>query len=178
MAQHQRRIDRVLAPAYLDGLDRRSLDEVRAMEAECTEIETEVSYVRRLAQARIDLLEAELERRAKGGGTLGGWSNDQEMADALAEILTDDGPRRPPADTRIPDPLAPSMQIEFNRGLEHLVSDATLANLPTVSEDELRATVSQLRELEQEVSSTRHDLHRVMESLERDLAQRLAVGQA
>jgi len=176
MAQHQRRIDRVLAPAYLDGLDDRSLDEVRAMERECTEIETEVSYVRRLAQARIDILEAEIERRAKGG-SLSGLS-DGDLAAALQEILVDDGPRRPPASTRLPDPLAPSMEITFNRGLERLVSDATLVNLPTLSEEELQTTLAQLRELESEVSSTRHLLHTVMESLQRDLAQRLSVGQA
>jgi hypothetical protein len=176
MAQHQRRIDRVLAPEYLEGLDGRGLDEVRAMETECAEIETEISYVRRLAQARIDILEAEIDRRAKGG-SLSGLS-DGDLAAALKEILVDDGPRRAPADTRLPSPLAPSMEITFNRGLETLVSDATLANLPTLSEDELQSTLAQLRQLEQEVSGTRHDLHRVMESLERDLAQRLAVGQA
>jgi hypothetical protein len=176
MAQHQRRIDRVLAPEYLDGLDRRSLDDVRAMETECAEIETEVSYVRRLAQARIDILEAEIDRRAKGG-SLSGLS-DGDLVEALKDILVDDGPRRPPADSRLPSPLAPSMEISWSRGLEHLVADATLANLPTLSEDELQATLAQLRELEHEVSSTRHELHRVMESLERDLAQRLAVGQA
>ena len=67
MAQHQRRIDRVLEPEYLEGLDGRSLDEVRDMDRECTEIETELSYVRRLAQARIDIIQAEVDRRAAGG---------------------------------------------------------------------------------------------------------------
>src|SRR5262245_24141863 len=105
MPQHQRRIDRVLAPGYLDGLDGRSLDEVRTMERECAELETEVSYVRRLAQARIDIIEAERERRAKGQ-SLGGLS-DRDLAAALQEILVDEGPRRAPADTRIPEPLAP-----------------------------------------------------------------------
>jgi hypothetical protein len=171
MAQHQRRIDRVLAPEYLDGLDGRSLEDVREMERECAEIETEVSYVRRLAQARIDIVQAEIDRRA-AGGSLG------DLIDALPQILADDGPRRPPASTRLPNPLAPSMEITWSRGLEHLVADATLANLPTLSEAELATTLEQLRELESDVSTTRRELHTVMESLERDLAQRLAVGQA
>ena len=55
------RSSRVLDPAYLDGLDDRSVDELRAKHAECLELETEVSYVRRLTQARIDILEAELD---------------------------------------------------------------------------------------------------------------------
>lgn len=171
MAQHQRRLDRVLAPEYIDGLAGRSLDEVRAMETECAEIETEISYVRRLAQARIDIVQAEIDRRA-AGGSLG------DLIDALPRILADDPPRRPAADTRLSNPLAPSMGISWSRGLERLVSDATLANLPTLPDAELQTTLEQLRELEQDVSATRRDLHGVMQSLERDLAQRLAVGQA
>jgi hypothetical protein len=142
------------------------------MESECAEIETEISYVRRLAQARIDILEAEIDRRAKGGSLTG--LSDGELADALKQILADDGPRRPPEDTRIPQPLAPSMEITWSRGLEELVSDDTLANLPTLSDAELESKLGGLRELEAKVSGTRRDLHQVMESLERELAQRLA----
>lgn len=169
MAQHQRRLDRVLAPAYLEGLDARTLDDIRAMQSECTQIETEVSYVRRLAQARIDILQAELDRRA-AGGSLG------DLIDALPEILADSGSRSAAANTRLATSLAPSMTIEWNRGLEHLVSDATLVNLPTLSDEELRATMDQLRELELEVSSTRRSLHSVLDAIERDLARRIAAG--
>jgi hypothetical protein len=171
MAQHQRRIDRVLESDYLSGLDARSLDEVREMERECAEIETELSYVRRLAQARIDILQAEVDRRA-AGGSLG------DLIAALPKILADDSPRPNPASTRFADPQTAATEIDFNRGLEGLVSDATLANLPTLSEAELRSTLEQLGRLEQEVSTTRSALHSVIDTLARDLAQRLAVGKA
>jgi RsiG-like len=171
MAQHQRRIDRVLGPEYLAGLEGRSLDEVRDMERECAEIETELSYVRKLAQARIDILQAEVDRRASGG-SLG------DLIDALPKILADDAPRPDPAASRLADPSTPASEIDFNRGLEGLISDGTLANLPTLSEAELHATLEQLGQLETEVSASRNALHEVMDSLERTLAQRLAVGQA
>ena len=169
MAQHQRRLDRVLAPTYLEGLDGRTLDDIRAMQRECTDIETEVSYVRRLAQARIDILQAELDRRA-AGGSLG------DLIDALPEILADSAPRSAAANTRLATSLAPSMTIAWNRGLEHLVSDATLVNLPTLSDEELRATMAQLRELEVEVSNTRRSLHTVLDAVERELAHRITAG--
>ena len=57
----------MLEEGYLDGLDAKPLDEVRTMHEECLEVETEVSYVRRLAQARIDIVRAELDRRSAGG---------------------------------------------------------------------------------------------------------------
>ena len=37
------------------------------MKAECTDLETEISFIRRLAQGRIDILDAERDRRANGG---------------------------------------------------------------------------------------------------------------
>ncbi len=171
MAQHQRRIDRVLAPEYLAGLEDRSLDEVRDMDRECAEIETELSYVRKLAQARIDILQAEVDRRASGG-SLG------DLISALPKILADDAPRPDPAASRLADPLTPAAEIDFKRGLEGLISDGTLANLPTLSDAELRTTIDQLGDLERDVSRNRSALHDVMASLERSLAQRLAVGQA
>lgn len=167
----QRRIDRILDASFLDGLDRRSIDEVRAMRDECAQVETEYSYIRRLAQGRIDILVAEAERR-EAGGSLG------DLVDALPRILADAGPRAPIAQSRLSEQLAPSMQIEWRRGLERLVSDSTLANLPLLADAELAATLEQLRELEAQTSATRRSLHEVMDAIERELAQRLAVGPA
>jgi hypothetical protein len=163
MAQHQRRIDRVLGPDYLNGLEGMSLEDVRAMEHECAEIETELSYVRRLAQGRIDIIEAETDRRA-AGGSLG------DLIAALPKILADDTPR--------PDPETPAAEIDFKRGLERLVSDGTLANLPSLSDVELATTLEQLRALEHEVSENRTALHSVMDRLTHTLAERLAVEKA
>jgi hypothetical protein len=136
------------------------------MRAECGEVETEVSYVRRLAQARLDIIEAELRRR-EDGGDLG------DLIASLPEILAGDGPRAGVAAARIAQPLAPSMSITWTRGLERLVSDSTLVNLPNLSEEELRETVEQLQQLEGEVSRVRQELHAVMDRLEVELGERL-----
>lgn len=167
--QPRRRIDRVLDPVYLGELPDCEIDELRERHAECLEIETEVSYVRRLCQARLDILRAELDRRSKGGSV-------GELIAALPQILADDGPRAPVTESRLPRHLAPSMDITWNRGLEHLVFDGTLANLPTLSDDELRSTIDGLTELESELSSRRHQLHRVIDAIELDLAGRHKVG--
>lgn len=155
----------MLAPDYLGDVDRHDLERLRAMRSECVEVETEVSYVRRLAQARIEILEAELERRGEGGSV-------QDLIAALPQILSDEGPRSGPSRARLPQPLAPSMSIEWSRGLERLVSDSTLANLPTLSEEELGGTLEELREFEREVSGTRRRLHEVIDTLELELAAR------
>jgi len=161
----------MLEPSYLDGLAGRSLDDLRAMREECLQVETEVSYVRRLAQARIDIVEAEFDRRVRGGTI-------SDLVAALPQILADDSPRADLASSRLPRHLAPALGHEWRRGLERLITDATLLDLPTLSEEELTSTVAQLRELEHEVSVTRRVLHRVIDLIEADLAERHKVGHA
>jgi hypothetical protein len=168
---HRRRLDVMLAPEYLTQLGELDLDGVRDLHEECLAVETEVSYVRRLAQARIDIVEAELDRRARGGSV-------GDLVAALPQILADDTPRTDPASSHLPRHIAPAPDIQWRRGLESLITDATLVNLPTLSEAELRSTLEQLRELEEDVSSKRRALHRVIDAIEADLTERHKVGHA
>ena len=154
----------VLDPAYLAGLDTRPVDELRTMHAECLELETEVSYVRRLIQARIDILGAELSRRASGG-TL------EDLIKALPQILADPGPRADPASSRIPLKMAPDQESEWAGDLEE--SDSLLANLPALGDDELRTAMDRLRTLERDVSDERRALFGVIDRIDHDLAGRL-----
>jgi hypothetical protein len=160
-----RRVDVVLAPEFLDGLEERSIDDVRAMHDECLEIETEVSYVRRLAQARMEILRAERERRATGGSVA-------DLVAALPSILADPGPRPDPATSRLTRHLAPAPDIQWTRGQESLIADDTLANLPTLTDEELGAALDGLGGLEHDVSERRRAIHRVIDRIELDLARR------
>lgn len=165
----QRRLDRVLDPGYLTDLSSRSLDDLEVMKKECVELETEASFVRRLAQARIDILEAERDRRASGGSL-------DELIAGLSRILADDGPRPGPSQAHLPQRMAPSPDIEWVRGLEPLVADSTLARLPDLSDEELGDVHDHLVRLEREVSAVRHSLHDVLRAVELELAQRIQAG--
>lgn len=162
-----RKVDHILDAGYLTDLEHRPLQELRSMHDECLAVETEASFVRRLAQARIDILEAELDRRA-AGGSLG------DLVAALPRILADSGPRSSPATSRLPRHLGVASSGGFTRGFEHLVDDATLAKLPNVPEEDLRATLEQLRTLEREVSATRRALHGVIDRVESAIAVEVA----
>lgn len=162
----QRRLDKVLDPSYLADLPSRPVEEVQAMKAECVELETEVSFVRRLAQARMDILDAERARRDTGGSLA-------DLVADLSRILADDGPRPAPAQAHLPQHLAPSAAIEWTRGLEPLVGDATLIRLPDLSDEDLADTRRQLGELERDVSDARNSVHAVLHTLEMELAERI-----
>ncbi len=168
---HPRRADLLVEPAFLEGLDTKDMDTLRAMHAECAEVETEVSYVRRLAQARIDIVKAELDRRAAGGSV-------GDLIAALPQILADPPPRPDAATSRLPRHLGPAPAIEWRRGLEYLIADSTLVNLPAMDEDELRANLDLLRRLEVETSERRRQLHGVIDRLEHEVASRHAVDPA
>lgn len=169
MTDHQRRIDRILAPGYLADLSSRSDDELRAMREECAEVETEYSYLRRLAQARIAILEAERERRASGA----------PLADLVAQlphILADAPPRPDQARGRLPMLLAPKKLDGYSRGLERLVEDDTLAKLPQLGDDDLAESLEQLQALEREVSDVRRTLHRAIDAIGAEIGARAASG--
>jgi len=166
----QRRLDRVLDPAYLDGVAVADLDRLHEMKVECVELETEASFVRRLAQARIDILEAEQRRRVEGGSL-------SDLVANLSQILADSGPRPGPAQAHLPQMMTPSPDIAWTRGLETLVGDATLARLPDLTDDELAGVRRQLRDLEGEVSGVRRSLHEILHRLEMELAQRIQAAQ-
>lgn len=171
MSDHdQRRVDRILDPAYVDSGTERSEAELRTMRDEAVEVETEYSYLRRLAQGRIEILEAERDRRARGAPL-------SELIESLPRILSDHDTTRPePSKTRVPALLAPKKLSGYTRGLERLVEDSTLANLPTLSDDELDESIEQLRALEREVSELRRRLHGVVDALGEQLAARTTAG--
>jgi hypothetical protein len=163
------RILQLLDPEYVASLDARSLDDVRAMRSRCAEYELTVSYDRRMVQARMEILDAERDRRQRGG------SLDDLVAD-LPRILGAE-PGRPSASaTRVANAQPPTIELHWPDGREELIADSTLANLPSLSEQELDETGERLREFERELSTMRHDLHGVIDVLDREIASRQVAG--
>jgi RsiG-like len=164
MSEPHVRSARVLDPGYVEDLDARSVDELRLMHAECLELETEVSYVRRLTQARIDILEAEIGRRQRGESM-------EDLIRALPQILSDSGPRAKPAASHLPLQMAPAQDSEWASELEEF--DGLLANLPILSDEGLVDAIDRLRTLERDVSLERRGLHTVIDRIDHRLGELL-----
>ncbi len=165
------RIQRLIDPSFVDGLDGRQLDDLRAMKAECNEVENALSYRRRLAQARIEILEAEHDRREKGGSV-------EDLVKNLPKILSSESGRSSITDTRVPPPDSPGLELHWPDGREQLIADTTLANLPVLSAAELESTLERLREFERELSDLRRQMHEVIDAVEREIAARQVAGTA
>jgi hypothetical protein len=163
-----RRIDRVLAEDYLDGLKQASLEDVRELRTEAEQEEVDLSYIRRMVQGRIDILRAELERR---GGAPG------ELVDRLASILADEQ-RAPARGLGRHSTLEPSRADEHRRYVEQLVNDADLSDVPTRSDDQLTAALETLAGEEEKLSGKRREVQAVMDACSAEITRRYREGEA
>ncbi len=173
MSERQRRLsERVTHPAYLEGLTDKSIAELRAMREECREAENEVSFERRLCQARLDILAAEINRRE-------GRSEDDLVA-RLPEILG--GERRQAADLPLPS-RAPDFSVPRNadvprRRVEEVVGEQTLARLSDIDVAELHQIMDTLADYEKTVSARRRAIQDVMDKVQGEIVRRYTSGEA
>ena len=165
--QYRRRIDIILSGLYTNRLTEKPEDAVRELRDTAREVETEISFLRRLAQSRLDIFKAEQDRRSRGGSL-------SDLIAALPSILASGETRSSAPNSRLSSILAPSPSIEFKRGMETLVSDNSLANLDQVTDEELVSSMKELEDFEVEVSETRKKLHTVIDELEGEIARRTA----
>lgn len=164
----KRRIDRITADAYLDGLHDKDLEAVRLMRDECREEEAILSFERRLLQGRMDILRAELARRSGG--------SEATLVELLPGILTADRPA--PGRGALP---AKEPSIDFDqsrRRVERLISDDTLANLESLSAEDIERIVGSLVETEREISDGRREVQRVLDAISAEIARRYKSGEA
>lgn len=166
-------LDRVLDPAYLAALSDAPIERVRAMRAECTDLENGASYVRRLAQGRLDLLAEETKRRADGGGgDLGALV--EGLADMMGEGV------RAPCSGRVDQELDPPDHVvaPLSDVLDGVAGPAIVTSVAELSDDELARALSSVRTFEEQLSTARRTLHGAIDSLNNELARRIASGEA
>ncbi len=174
MTRLETELQRVLAGDYLDGMGDRTLPEIRAMRAECQRAETAVSFLRRLAQGRLDIIHAYLDRREDEGGDV----DLQELVGELGAIMAA-GPPRPAGNGRLPAQLAPDLEEgDLTAELDEVIDAAHVASLAQMSEGELRSAAERLATFEARVSQQRRSLHERIDRLQAEIVSRYKSGGA
>lgn len=144
-----------------------SLVELRALRAKLQNEDDAVSYVRRLAQARLDLVEAEKRRRQEGDGE----SLSVDLPAILSARLTGGTPRPPrPAEDFSSHPLAEQF--------EELADRAGDQDLEGLTEQELAEYSKALHDFEQARSHERRELFAQIDELSAELVRRYRDGEA
>ena len=165
----RQRIDRVLDADYVAGLSELGLAEVRARRDDAAQEETDLSYLRRLLHARIDIVRAEQQRRRDGGSA-------PVVAD-LARILSAHALGPAIGSGRF-QPLEPSRAQAHRRNIEALVSDVDLSDVGSLSAEQLDTSLQAYSRQEKAVSRHRREVQHVMDTFNAEIGARYASGAA
>jgi hypothetical protein len=170
----RRRIDRVLDPEYLAGLQSLGIGVLRGKRRDAEAEEADLSYLRRLLHGRIDILCAEQARRAR---SMPADSPDGTMLDELPRILAARSRMaRPFGRIRhlVPDPPRADRQ---RRRVERLVANVDLSDVAARTDDELARVLLTYQDEEKLVSEVRGRVQQVLDACSAELARRYVDGE-
>ncbi|CAN5552636.1 hypothetical protein BH18ACT16_BH18ACT16_14410 [soil metagenome] len=174
MAEPRRRlIERIMEPAYLGDFEAADIRVLREMRAECREAENELSFERKLCHARIDILSAELDRRA--------GASEEDLVARLPEILgagKREKAQRGPLPSRAPDFSIPRNVDVPRRRVEEILGEQTLSRLSLLQPEEIRSIVGSLAEHERKVYERRKKVNDVLDRIQAEIVLRYTSGEA
>jgi len=169
MTQQRRRIDQVMDESFTRDLEDVPIDDLRSRRLICDDLDTELSYYRRMLHGRMDLLDFELRRRS--------GEETRSLIEALPEILADSpsGRTSNPLDRELSLDL-PHLSGEGRREVDDALSDGFLAHLPTTDTEELKNIREVLSETEQTVSGQRRAVYDAHDIITGEITRRYREG--
>lgn len=142
-----------------------SLDELRSLRSELQHQDDVVSYARRVAQARVDLVKSEMARR----------DDDGSVSDDVTEVLSqqlNSGPGRPPR------PAEDLSDNTLSAELDAICSAAGFGRIDELTEDELSTLAEAIGEFERRVSQDRRERFELLDAMSAELVRRYRDGEA
>jgi len=170
------RLALVLDPAYVADLGSLSMEELRERRGTCQSLEVGLSYQRRMAQGRLDIVGAERNQRAGGATAPHAGGGTDELVEQLSGVLADRG--RAPGFGRMPQLMAPDADDVDTAELDAIAPPSTLSTLDGADEDALVRLVEALSAYERAVSDRRHALHGLLDAFQGEIARRYRTGEA
>ena len=164
----QWRIGRVLAAGYLDDLADLPLDVLRSRRGEAIAEETDLSYLRRVLHGRIDILAAELSRRANPA--------QGPLVAKLVHILADDTSARTSSARHLP--IDGAGAGDYRLRMEAALDEMAVPDLASYPEAALLDVARRLRDYEAEVSELRRKIHEIVDRCATELGRRYREGEA
>jgi hypothetical protein len=145
-----------------------TLEQLRAARAALQHEDDVVSYARRVAQARLDLVRAELMHRERGDQPI---DLPSELRVVLSQQLTGGQARPPrPTDDLSDDPLA--------RELDAICTQHGFGRLEELENGQLTALTQALNDYERRVSADRRERFERLDALSAELVRRYRDGEA
>ncbi len=165
-------LEAILADDYLGDVAALSMVDVRSRRAACKEIETGLSYLRRLVQGRLDVVTAEQGRRSDGGS----GDDLEDLIARLPALLA--GSTRSEGTGRLPSSIGTgTIDDDLQDELDGIITDAHLGDPSALSDDDLDEARQALAGFEQKVSGLRRSLFDRIDALEDELTRRYKSGE-
>lgn len=166
-------LDQILADDFLGEVESLDIAEVRVRRARCQDVETGLSFLRRMVQGRLDVVTAERERRAAGGD-----ADDLEALIARLPALLA-GSTRSPGTGRLPQSFGTGdVDVDLSDELDDIITTGRLDDPSDITDEALVAAEAQLTEFEHKVSGLRRALFERIDALEAELTRRYRTGEA
>ncbi len=163
MTEKRRRIDLILEPAYIENLPSQDLGELRDRRQVAADVETELSYYRRIMHGRMDLLNFELARRR--------GEEKRSLIEALPEILGA-GETAGGQTGRVRGEFDLELIGMGNRAIDTVLQDDFLTRIYDLDVAELEEILEALTETEREVSETRRAIQVVFDTVQQIISDR------
>ncbi len=168
----KRRLDRVLAPEYSDGLPGLPAGALRSRRTEAELEAAELTELIVLLHGRVEVLTAELRHRGSRGSRA--WRASGAAATPEPDAVGHDGARR--AGGFWPRSAPEPGRTDRRRRVERLVVDVDLADVAARTDDELERVLRTYRAEEERVLVLRSQVRQVAERCGEELARRGVAG--
>jgi hypothetical protein len=165
-------LDELLLTTDLDSLGSRDLVELREIRDRLNEIENGLSFGRRLAQGRLDILIEELSLSA--AGNLG---TSRDLVGRLAEVLSRQ-PRGSSAARPVRDFDLPVFADTLVQHLDDLLSPNDMVDIASIDIEELKRKADEISAYERALSVKRQEVHRLIDEIQEEIIGRYRSGSA
>jgi hypothetical protein len=163
----RRRIDRVLDDSFIFEVTSLPIEGLRERRNLARQEESDLSYLRRMLQGRIEIVELEIESFDH--------ASDESIVDRLTAALTS-VVGTAPANARITN--SPSGHAQDRRYSERLLNEVGMLEGAAANSDVVSALLVRLRGEERSVSDFRRKVQAVIDVLTHELGDRYRSGQA
>lgn len=174
-------LERLLAKDLLPDVTAVPLGDLRQLRVACSEAESDVSFVRRVAQGRLDIVGYEVRRRSGAGEAIDGSAGeaDDGLLFDLPDVLSLGAPATAaPGARRVaiqePGLLAHALLDQ----LDATVNPSELSAPDRIDGDRLAEVMEDLRRFEVELSANRRRLHERIDAIQGEIARRYRDGEA
>lgn len=165
LAVGDRRIDRILDPTFIEGLEGLSLEALRERRDVAMAEREYLSLLRRLLQGRMEIIGAELETRAGDGEVA-------PVVERLPEILGSDEAAGESRGEAVRVGIPDEELALARRSVEMLVADAGVSDPTSLQGGELAEAIERFTREEREVSSSRRAVIEVLDRVLVELKRR------